>query len=168
MQVKFDWLTHIKGAQLALRASVAVAVAVAIAQLFNLDSPIYVLLSAVIVTDLKPSESRRLGLLRLASTVVGAVCGAVLSPLLPPRWWSIGLSILIAMLICQLLRAREGAKVAGFICGIIVLDNSAAPWRDSALRFVETALGVIIAWLISYVPKLIRLDEPDDEAERSR
>jgi uncharacterized membrane protein YccC len=168
MQLKLDWRTHIRGIQLALRAAAASAVAVAIASLLKLEHPIYVLLASVIVTDLKPSESRRLGLLRLASTVVGAICGAVLSPILPPGSLSVGLSILTAMLICQLLQARDGAKVAGFICGIVVLDHSAEPWRDSALRFVETALGVVIAWLISYVPKLIRLNEIDEESGNPR
>jgi hypothetical protein len=61
--------------------------------------------------------------------------------------------------------ARDGAKVAGFICGIIVLDHSPEPWVAAYSRFIETALGVVVAWLISYVPKLIRIEEPAGEGE---
>ena len=47
-----------RGVQLAIRAAVAAGLSVAIAQLFNLQYPIYAFLTAIIVTDLTPSESR--------------------------------------------------------------------------------------------------------------
>jgi uncharacterized membrane protein YgaE (UPF0421/DUF939 family) len=96
---------------------------------------------------------------------VGATCGAVLSPLLPPGPLAIGLGVLLAMLISELLQARDGAKVAGFISGIIMLDHSPEPWLYAYQRFIETALGVAVAWAISYVPKLIRIEEPAGQAK---
>jgi len=154
-----NFQTLISGVQLALRAAVAAGLSIALAQLFNLEYPIYSFLAAVIVTDLTPSQSRLLGLRRILSTIVGAICGAALSPVLPPGPWAIGLSILVAMLVCQLLQAQEGAKVAGYICGIVVLDHSAEPWLYAYFRFTETVLGVVVAWMISYFPKLIHIDE---------
>jgi uncharacterized membrane protein YgaE (UPF0421/DUF939 family) len=154
-----NWRAVTNGIQLALRAALAAACAVAIAQYFKFEHPIYAFLAAVIVTDLNPSTSRQLGLQRLMATVVGAVCGAALTPLLPAGPIAIGISILVAMLVCQLLRMNEGAKVAGFICGIIVFDDSAEPWRTGFFRFAETVLGIGAAWVISHVPKLIRTDE---------
>jgi uncharacterized membrane protein YgaE (UPF0421/DUF939 family) len=100
-----------------------------------------------------------LGLRRIAATVIGAICGAALSLALIPGPWSVGLSILVAMLICQLLHAPEGAKVAGYICGIVVLDHSAQPWQYAFFRLLETVLGVSAAWEISYVPKLIKIGD---------
>lgn len=145
---------------MALRASVAAAVAVALAQLFQFQNLIYVFIAAVIVTDLKPSESRRLALRRIVATVVGGVCGAFLGPMLPSSSWSIGLGVLAAMLACQLVQVPDGAKVAGFICGIILLDDSTRPWTDTVQRLNETALGVVVAWAVSCVPKLMRVEEP--------
>jgi uncharacterized membrane protein YgaE (UPF0421/DUF939 family) len=98
------------------------------------------------------------------ATAVGAVCGALLTPLLPAGPLAIGVSILIAMLACQLVRVPEAAKVAGFICGIVVLENSVDPWLSAFGRFVETTLGVVVALLVSYVPKLIKLDEPEEKS----
>jgi hypothetical protein len=63
------------------------------------------------------------------------------------------------MLISQLLQARDGAKVAGYICGIVLLDHSAEPWFYAFHRFIETGLGVVVAWAVTYVPKLIRMDD---------
>jgi uncharacterized membrane protein YgaE (UPF0421/DUF939 family) len=154
----------VSGLQLALRASVAAGVAVALAQLLGLQHPLYAFLAAVIVTDLAPSQSRKLALHRVVATAVGATCGAVLTPILPAGPIAIGVGILIAMLACQLVQIRDAAKVAGFICGILVLENSAEPWVSGFYRFLETTLGVIVALAVSYVPKLIKLEEPEERS----
>lgn len=125
-------------------------------------------LAAVIVTDLVPSQSQQLGLRRLLATVLGAICGATLSPILVPSPWGIGIGVLVAMLTSQLFRARDAAKVAGYICGIVVLDHSVEPWHYAFYRLIETALGVVVAWLISYVPKLIRIEESGKEDAQER
>src|SRR5882757_6451349 len=144
-----------KGVQIAVRAAVAGSLSVAIAQLFGLQYPIYAFLAAVIVTDLAPSRSRQLGLQRLVATMVGAICGAAISPLFPSGPLAIGFGVLVAMLICELLRASDGAKIAGYICGIVVLDHSTEPWHYALFRFIETALGIAVALAVSYVPKLL-------------
>lgn len=153
--------TFATGLQLAVRAGVAAGVSYELAQLLGLQYPFYAFLAAVIATDLSPSQSRQLGLRRLLATIVGAACGALLSPLLPPGAWAIGIGILIAMLISEVLDARDGAKVAGYICGIVILFHDSEPWRYAVFRFVETVLGVTVAWVVSYVPKLLRTSEPN-------
>lgn len=60
MGAEVNWPAHIAGVQLALRASVAAAITIALAQILQFQNLIYVFIAAVIVTDLKPSESRRL------------------------------------------------------------------------------------------------------------
>lgn len=147
------------GIQLALRAAAGAGIALAVAHGAELAYPIYAMLAAVIVTDLSPSKTRQLGLRRLVATVVGATCGALLGPVLGPSPWSVALGILVAMSICQLLRASEGAKVAGYICGIVVLAHADESWTYAFFRFLETALGVGVAWLISMVPKVIATRE---------
>ena len=63
------------------------------------------------------------------------------------------------MLICHGVGAYEGARMAGYICGIIVLlDSGDSPWHYAFSRTAETGLGVLLAWSISYVPKLLRAD----------
>ena len=145
---------------MALRVAVAASLSLAIAQLLGLETPIFAFIAAVIVTDLDPAQSRQLGLLRIVATVVGALAGAVLAHFIHPNPWTIGAGVAATMLICQLLKAPDGAKVAGFTCGIILLiPGEGGPWVHAFFRFVETLLGVCVAWSISYVPKLIRTDE---------
>lgn len=146
--------------QLSLRAAVAAGASIGLAYLFKLQHPIYALLAAVIVTDLSPSRTSKLGLQRLAATVVGAACGATLRHILEPTAWAIALGILIAMLISLLSPAKEGAKVAGYVCGIVMLVYGDHPWSYAFFRLIETLLGVGVAWAISFVPKLVRVDDP--------
>lgn len=153
-------LQALSGLQLGVRAAVGAVVSLTIAQLVELQHPVYAFIAAVIATDLVPSESRQLGLRRLIATAIGAVCGAALTSVLPPDPWSVGLGVLIAVLACEFLHAKDGSRVAGFICGVIVLHHAGEPWEYAFHRFFETALGVVVAWAISYVPKLIRIQEP--------
>lgn len=141
--------------QLALRATVAAVLSLFAAMWLRLDYPIYAFIAAVIVTDLKPGISQKLGLRRIGATVVGAACGASLSSVLPGSPWSVGIGVFLAMILAQLLKAGEGARVAGYISGIVLLDHSTEPWSYALHRFLETALGVLFAWVISFVPKLI-------------
>jgi len=150
-----------KASQLAVRAGVGAGLSAAAAQQFDLKYPIYAFLAAVIVTDLSPSRTRQLGLLRLIATVVGAGIGAMLSMVLPAGPWSLGLGVLLAMQVSHLVKAQEGAKVAGYICGIVLLEHGAHPWSYAFFRLIETALGIAVATSISFVPKLIRIEEHD-------
>lgn len=158
-----DGRAELAGLQLALRVALAALLAFGIADLLRLQHPIYAFIAAVIVTDLSPSLSRRLGLTRIASTIIGAAAGAALSQALGPGLLSLGISVLAAMLACQVLRVSEGAKVASYICGLILIDHRGEPWLYAFDRFVETLLGVLVAWAVSAVPRLIRPGEGEEE-----
>ena len=141
--------------QLSLRAATAAVLSLLLASWFDLRYPIYAFIAAMLVTDLQPATSRRLGLRRLGATVIGACLGATLTGLLPSNAWTVGLGALAAMLASQLLKAEDGARVAGYICGIVLLEHSLEPWTYAFHRFLETALGILAALAISYLPKLI-------------
>jgi len=151
----------IAGLQLAVRSAVAAAVSVAAARLLGLPFPIYAMIAAVIVTDLSPAQTRSLAIPRLAGTVIGATLGAALSPLLRSLLGTIGLGVAIAVAIfaSSLLRLPAAAKLAGYVCGIVLLEHTASPWTYAGYRLIETALGILIAVLVSLVPKVLTPSE---------
>ena len=150
-------LTTLSAVQLATRASIAAALALAVARLLGLDFPIYAMIAAVIVTDLSPVRTRELAWPRLAGTVVGAVTGAALSMLLPAGPLAVGVAIFATMVLSNVMRFQSAAKLAGYVCAIVVLDHHHEPWRYAALRLIETVIGIITALGVSLVPKLLPL-----------
>jgi uncharacterized membrane protein YgaE (UPF0421/DUF939 family) len=145
--------------QLCTRAAASAGLAVAIAQFLNLQYPVYALLAAVIVMDLSPSKTLQLALQRLGGTVLGATVGASLSFVLPPGPLAVGFSILAAMLLSYVVRLQAAAKLAGYVCGIVVLAHGAHPWSYALYRLIETFLGIGMAVLVSLVPKLMGVEE---------
>lgn len=146
--------------QLSIRAAAAAALSLLIAQQLGLEYPIYAMIAAVIVIDLSPQETRRLAWRRLAGTVLGSILGGVLATLLPSGALTIGLGIFLAMFLSHTLRLPEAARIAGYLCAIVLLEHSADQWTYAFWRFVETVLGIGVALLLSLVPRVIRTADP--------
>lgn len=151
--------------RLSLRAALAASLAVALAGALGLEHPLYAMIAAVLVTDLSVERTRQLGRHRLAGTVVGATVGALLSRWVPSGPATIGLGILLAMSLSHLLRMPGAVKLAGYLCGIVLLEHHDHPWTYALFRLVETTLGIAVAWLVSLVPKLV--DGPDSGPDGS-
>lgn len=156
-----NYSSHVPALQMSLRAAVAAALSVAVAQWWQLQFPIYAMISAVVVTDLKASETWKLGLPRLVGSIVGAIVGALTCAFLRPNAWEAGLAIFAAMFLSHLLRLRNSARVAGYVCGIVLLAFGDHPWEYALHRTIETALGIAMAMLVSLVPKLLTTGESD-------
>jgi uncharacterized membrane protein YgaE (UPF0421/DUF939 family) len=145
--------------QLTLRTTVAATLAMLISQVSDLEYVIFAGIAAVIATDLSPYRSRALGTSRLATTVIGAACGALISALVSADPWWAGAGILISMLACQLAGLAQAAKVAACVCGIVMVMHGGQPLWFAFERMIETGIGVAVAFAVSYVPKLIKIED---------
>jgi uncharacterized membrane protein YgaE (UPF0421/DUF939 family) len=144
--------------QLSVRTGISTALAFGLATFFQLPYPLYALISALLVTDLSPSRTRQLAFCNLAGSVLGAVVGAVCISLLPSASWSIGLGIFIALFLSHLLHVQDAAKITALVCIIVMLYHGDRPWLFSLYRLMETMLGIGIAVLASFVPKVLPID----------
>jgi len=142
--------------QLSIRAAAAAGITVAIAQAAGLAFPVYAMIAAVIVTDLDSAKTRELAIPRLAGTLAAGVIGALASQWLPPEGWAVAIAILVPMFAFRAFVMPDAAKLAGYVTGLIVLQDAGHPWMYAVDRVIETLLGVCIAVLVSFVPKLLR------------
>jgi uncharacterized membrane protein YccC len=145
--------------QLSFRGAAAAAISFAIALALKLEFPIYAMIASVIVLDLSASETRKLAVRRIGGTLVGSVLGAVLAAALPHGVLTMGLGIFLAMFLTHAVGLKEAARVAGYLCAIVLLEHTADPWVYAMWRSIETLLGIAVALLVSLVPKLIRHGE---------
>ena len=160
------WLKFRIGMQLAFRAAVGAGVSLAIARTLNLDTPIFALIAAVIVTDRDPAETRKLAIRRIISTAIGGICGVALAQVLGSSAWEAALAIFIAMILSITVTQLGDPKIAAYLCALILINYATNPLHYAFYRFIETVLGILVAWAISLVPKLVNLEEPADENEK--
>src|SRR4051794_36270464 len=113
----------VPGLQLSLRAAVAAGLACVAARLLHMQHPLYAMISAIVVTDLVPAETRKHALPRLAGTLLGSVVGAVISMFFPPGVVVAVFGIFVAMFASHLC-LEAAAKVAGLVCGIVLLEHT--------------------------------------------
>lgn len=151
MPNRFD----VAAVQLSVRSALSAGLGVTLSGLLGLQMPLHAVLSAVLVMDLDPRRTRALGLHRLAGTVIGAGFGATLCSLFGPSAVRMGVGILLAMLLTYFLRLRGAAKVAGYVCGIVLISFGDKPWWYAVHRLAETTVGVTMSVLVSCVPLLM-------------
>ena len=161
-------LPPITAVQSSLRAAVAAGAAAGIAKVLHFEYPIHALMGAVLVLELSPKKTRQLATQRLLGTLLGAVVGALLSYPLPSGPLAITIGILTAMLITYILGIPGAAKVAGYVSGIVVMAYGSTPWMHAYHRTTETVLGIGMAVLVSFVPKLLGVKLPSDAAEEEK
>src|SRR5690242_3139310 len=157
------WLKFRIGMQLAFRAAAGAAVSLALARAFNLETPIFALIAAVIVTDRDAAETRRLGIRRVISTAIGALCGVALAQVIGTSAWEAALAIFIAMTLSIAVTQLGDPKIAAYLCALIIINYSDNPFHYAFFRFIETVLGIIVAWAISLIPKVVHLEEAEEE-----
>jgi uncharacterized membrane protein YgaE (UPF0421/DUF939 family) len=139
----------------------------AIAQGLNLTDPILALVAAVIVTDRKASESRKLGIRRILSTAIGGLCGVALSYFFQQSSWEAAIAIFIAMVASTAITQLSDPKLAAYLCALILTSHGDQPFQYAVSRFTETFIGITVAWTISLVPKLVHLDDEVRDSTKS-
>ncbi len=154
------------GTQLAVRAAAGAAISLAIARALNLETPIFALIAAVIVTDRNAEETRKLAVRRAISTVIGALCGVALAQFIGSSAWEAALAIFVSIIASIAVTKLGDPKLAAYLCALIVINYGAEPLHYAFFRFVETILGIFVAWAISLVPKLVDIEDVIEHEEK--
>lgn len=139
------WALH------AVRTALAAGVATAAANLLALPDAYWAPITTIIVTQSALKDSWLISWRRLLGTLLGVTLGALQVLLLPPGLLSYAVAILLLGLVCGVLRIHQSAyRFGGIALTIVVMAaRTEAVWRVALFRFVDVAVGIVVALLIS-------------------
>ena len=114
----------------------------------------------MLVVQVTPVSLLASGLDRVLAVVAGVLLAVGFSAVAPLAWWSLGLLILVAITIGQVLRLRsnliEVAISAMLVLGVGALGAASAAWQRIAETLVGAAVG--IAANLLFPPKVASAD----------
>jgi hypothetical protein len=105
-----------------------------------------------------------------ARNIFGATLGAAISVAASTSQAAaptVALAVVGTMLISHLIGIPGAARLAGYVCAIVLVNFNDHPWTYAAYRCAETVLGIATAVVVSFIPKLIKVDESPEPAPRA-
>jgi uncharacterized membrane protein YgaE (UPF0421/DUF939 family) len=137
----------------AVKIGIAGVVALYAAELLKLPQAYWAAISAFVVMGANVRATVQASSGRLVGTAIGAVAGAVFVALWGSHLWSFGLAAILTALLCAVLRLDQSYRLACVTVAIVMLIQSAeSPWKIALHRFLEVALGIVVALLMAALP----------------
>jgi uncharacterized membrane protein YccC len=142
-----------------LRTGTAAALSYLIYRAFQLPHGYWAVISAVIVMQSNLGRSISAGANRLLGTAIGALVGALVFRMTGLNVWGVFLAIVLTMAICSVRPLQQSQRLAGVTASIVMLVGEGSAWRAGYSRFLDVALGIVVALLVSFLwPSRAELD----------
>lgn len=133
------------------KTALAVSLCIIIFQVFNIGSPFYAAIAAIISMQSSVVDSFKTGKNRILGTFLGALVGLIFALIGPSNPLLIGIGIIIIISISNWLKWNKSITIAGVVfIAIMVNLNGKSPWVYSLNRITDTIIGIVLAVLINY------------------
>lgn len=150
---KDDIMDSIKKYKIGLRTiktGLAVGLSLYIASLFNLKSPIFVGIGAIMTMQSSVSESFKTGKDRMLGTFVGALVGLIFSYLMPNNYLFLTIGTIIVIYIHIVFDWKSSLTLSAIVFLAIFLNNEGARLEYATNRLLDTFIGISISVIINY------------------
>lgn len=142
--------------QIALVSLVSYAAGFQFTSLFHVASAniggLWSAISGIVVLQATQRDTWSSASLRVLGTFIGAIISAVYLTVLPFSVIGMAVSVFATVLLCQVARIPDHARLAAITVVVIMvvtsIDPTLNPVRNAALRFSESFIGTAIAVLI--------------------
>jgi uncharacterized membrane protein YccC len=142
-----------------LKTAVASAGAMAAYEGLHLQHGYWAVISAIIVLQSNLGRSIRASSNRLIGTAIGATIGAVTFHFTGRSVGGLAIAVGLTIWVCTLARLFDSFRLAGVTASIVMLIGEGTALRTGVDRFVDVALGVLIALLVTSIwPSRARAD----------
>lgn len=133
------------------KTALAVFICMIIIEIFNMDSPFYASIAAVICMQSSVFDSFTAGKNRMKGTFIGAVIGFLLALISPGNIILSALGVMLIIYICNIFESQKSINIACVVfIAIMVNLNDQNPLSYSSFRLIETFIGIIVAVLVNY------------------
>ena len=120
--------------------------------------PFYACIAAIICMQGSVSASVKQGLSRLLGTLVGGLLGLIaVSLTMNSDSWALltivfGVSVMLSIYLCVLLRQPKACSIAAVVCCAIMLSHSGeGRYFYTVARMGETAVGIVVAVAVNHI-----------------
>lgn len=138
-----------------LKTALATALALYIAMVFDLRMPVMAGLAAIVTIQTSISDSFRVSIDRLVSTLVGVLIGSFFNYINFLGFFPLILAIVLVINICIYFKWQDSITLAVMICMMIMIYSPSEPdfmpyWLYGIHRFFDTFVGLVIGFLVNY------------------
>ena len=134
----------------AVKTGVAAVICLYVATLFKLPQGHWAAISAMIVLQSNVGATVKASVNRFAGTAIGAVLGGLCVTLWGRHVWAFGAAATLTVWSCTSLGLQDSARLASATVALVMLTSSAgSPWVMALNRFLEIALGILVALLMT-------------------
>lgn len=132
-----------------IKTALAAALTMVLSSLLHLDYPFYAVIAVIVVMQSTLGSSLEAGINRLLGTVIGAVIGALLALSIGSNPLSLGMGVLLTIYLCNLMGLAEAISISGIVLTAVILEQAERPWLFAWGRFIDTMVGIFVAWLVN-------------------
>jgi hypothetical protein len=136
----------------AIKTAVAAVACLYITNLLNLPQGYWGAITALIVMQSSVGATVSASRMRLAGTAVGALLGGAFVAAWGNSVPLFGVAVALAFFLCSALGLAESQRLATVTVAIVMLiGGDGSPWMVALHRFLEVAVGIVIALVVSVV-----------------
>ncbi|RFS82599.1 hypothetical protein D0T12_24350 [Actinomadura spongiicola] len=155
------WSDADRIARLTLTAVAAYLLALAVLP-DGVPRPLLAPLTALLVIQFSVYQTIRASILRVIAVTAGVLVAVMAASTIGFSWWTLGLTILVALVIGHVLRLREHVMEAP-ISAMLIFALGAASESGAAERILETLLGAATGLVATLLAPSVRV-RPAEEA----
>jgi uncharacterized membrane protein YccC len=155
----------------AVKTGVAAVAGLYVTDLFQLPQGHWAAMSAMIVLQSSVGATVQASLNRFAGTAIGAGLGGLFLQLWGSHMWAFGAAATLTVWSCAALGLRDSYRLASVTVVLVMLTSHAgSTWTVALHRFLEVAVGIVVALLITFLmwPSRARADLRSAMAETLR
>lgn len=152
LEMRLGFKTKAKLGMRTIKTAIAVTLAVTVAYIFNLNSPFFVAIAALITLQGNIVDSFRMGRDRILGTTIGAFIGMLFSYIAMGNPLVIGFGVLIIIFISNVINFQKTISISSVIFISIMLNTQ----LDNIFYYginllMDTLIGIIIAALVNII-----------------